>query len=617
VLDFTTSSSKAHPTVVSGINFNQLFKGIDVTIGAGNPGANGVQLAGAQGSSIQDSTITVGSGYAGVVGGAGAGGSHAMVTVIGGKVGMDYTVSLNTPSVIGATLIGQTIAAISYDGLEAASVVGTTIKPAKGAVALLVTSTNSKWGEVSVVDSRIELDATDPPAAAFVTTRSLYLRNVYVKGSAALIKGGPALQPTGWNEVHEFVGGMPIPGKIDDCNPTQMPVYVNGVRSVSQLSNITATTAPPSNLTSQHSWGEETFPSLDMRGAVSAMDYGALGDGLHDDTAAIQKALDQPGAVVLLPKGFYRVSATLTMPKGGAVALIGVARHLSVLMPVTGGVGTLTKPAPVLHVSNPDERIVVSMFSIALWEHLANTYALQFDNHHLRSTYRQNYFYRTTECLYGTLPNGTIVNGRPTQKPEGPIPCRPSAVLHQPLNVITGSMMAYNFENEDFLYEAPEYRHMLVADTQTTDRVHFYQANFEHSMSEANMEVRDSRGAVRIYSYKSEGEWRDLYSHGGRHNPDICIWIRNATNVHVYSLGGNMRPPATGSKYPAGYAQYPPSLFRLSDGSCDVVLTNLVDQFQFPPVSEWNMVYDEFGAKQGQGMLTRQCDRPVLFRRSC
>jgi len=86
------------------------------------------------------------------------------------------------------------------------------------------------------------------------------------------------------------------------------------------------------------------------------------------------------------------------------------------------------------------------MFEIVIWEHLANTYALQWDNHNWRSTYRQNYFYRITECFYGTEKNGTITTPYPTKTAEGPIPCKPSAVLRHPLNVVTGSVMAFNWE---------------------------------------------------------------------------------------------------------------------------------------------------------------------------
>ena len=58
-----------------------------------------------------------------------------------------------------------------------------------------------------------------------------------------------------------------------------------------------------------------------------------------------------------------------------------------------------------------------------------------------------------------------------------------------------------NFENEDFLYEAPGYRHMLVVGNRPTDRVRFYQANFEHASSEANMEVRDAHNVEIFVSY--------------------------------------------------------------------------------------------------------------------
>lgn len=55
--------------------------------------------------------------------------------------------------------------------------------------------------------------------------------------------------------------------------------------------------------------------------------YGAAGDGSADDTAEIQAALDDAaavgGGVVFLPKGNYKVSATLTIT-GKAVSIVGV-----------------------------------------------------------------------------------------------------------------------------------------------------------------------------------------------------------------------------------------------------------------------------------------------------
>ena len=44
VVDITRSTDPSHPALIDGTNFNQLFRGIDVHIGDGNPGASGVQL---------------------------------------------------------------------------------------------------------------------------------------------------------------------------------------------------------------------------------------------------------------------------------------------------------------------------------------------------------------------------------------------------------------------------------------------------------------------------------------------------------------------------------------------------------------------------------------------
>ena len=58
---------------------------------------------------------------------------------------------------------------------------------------------------------------------------------------------------------------------------------------------------------------------------------------------------------------------------------------------------------------------------------------------------------------------------------------------------------------------------------------------------QANMEISNSHN-VLIYSFKSEGEWRDLSLHGGTHSPCVAVWIDNSTNVRVFSHGGNARP---------------------------------------------------------------------------
>jgi hypothetical protein len=64
--------------------------------------------------------------------------------------------------------------------------------------------------------------------------------------------------------------------------------------------------------------------------------YGALGDGAHDDTAAIQAAINacQPGGVVYFPRGVYKTTATLDL--GNGVTLLGSHANLMVGPGMTG-----------------------------------------------------------------------------------------------------------------------------------------------------------------------------------------------------------------------------------------------------------------------------------------
>jgi hypothetical protein len=51
-----------------------------------------------------------------------------------------------------------------------------------------------------------------------------------------------------------------------------------------------------------------------LQETVSVKDFGAVGDGVTDDTAAIQAALDSGAKLILLPRGDYKITSTLTIP---------------------------------------------------------------------------------------------------------------------------------------------------------------------------------------------------------------------------------------------------------------------------------------------------------------
>lgn len=62
-----------------------------------------------------------------------------------------------------------------------------------------------------------------------------------------------------------------------------------------------------------------TFRVLHQQTTINVKDFGAVGDGTSNDTAAIQNALDSvglTGGTVYLPKGHYLISNTLTMLNG-------------------------------------------------------------------------------------------------------------------------------------------------------------------------------------------------------------------------------------------------------------------------------------------------------------
>lgn len=85
----------------------------------------------------------------------------------------------------------------------------------------------------------------------------------------------------------------------------------------------------------------ETFLQSDTQGLINvkSAEFGAVGDGVADDTAAIQAAIDAAkavtfgsgtvtrGAVVFFPPGYYKITSTLDMDECRGVRLLGCNWH--------------------------------------------------------------------------------------------------------------------------------------------------------------------------------------------------------------------------------------------------------------------------------------------------
>lgn len=108
--------------------------------------------------------------------------------------------------------------------------------------------------------------------------------------------------------------------------------------------------------------------SADLSLAVNVRDFGAKADGVSDDTAAIQKALNhaqQHGPVCFLPAGHYRINGSLAIPKGVTLSGAdgGVAHPKSpygTVLLIYGGKGNENgEPAIILDWSSTITRVTI------------------------------------------------------------------------------------------------------------------------------------------------------------------------------------------------------------------------------------------------------------------
>eukprot|EP00117_Sycon_ciliatum_P038832 scpid44997/ scgid1637/ len=639
-------------------NFNQVLQSINIKVGAGNFGAIGVRLRGAQGSNLENVEVDLGDdGFIGFVGASGSGGSHAGLTVIGGKYGLDFRMAQPAPSITGAYLVNQSCSSLIYSGLQTLTAVGIHVESsasrqssAKSVIGLIASvppevlyTSNVPWlpqtgpcalppllpnvqpsgpadsGQISLIDSVIV--STDPEDIAITSPRSLYLSNVYVKGPSSTavfhrqsFTGPESRLPNPcsvdeWLLVEEIAFGItpPIISRNGLHNSTMKlqytsSVWKNGANTDNNITQIMEQSSPPrSDLTSNHLWNEATFPSFQTLSAVNvkASPYNAVGDGKHDDTQALQMAIDK-NEVVLLPKGEYLVSDTLRLQANSK--LIGVGRTFSIIRSPSDVRVRGESPKPVLETHPGEGETVLAFFMIVVFQQSVPSYAFLWQTYGPGCYYRQMYSTTASSFPYYNSTGVHIFAFEPKIM-QNTTTTLPNSTA--PLMVITGGGKFYTLECEDWKNQAPSYRHLLVKDS--TAGLDFYQLNTEHGRGDANTEVRNSSN-VRVFGLKSEGNY-------------AVLWIHASSHVSLYGYGGNAAAFPLTQQYPAGYIQFPPSLFRIS-GTCTAVkLINLVDYPRvrggnqtfyagqgFDPRT-WSIIYDDVNKVH----VTPFMERPVLY----
>ena len=353
-----------------GMTFDYFFSmihDVDIEIGAGNPGAVGITWNVAQATSLRGLTITaapdvpmgldIGASTryehwnAGVSFNLGGGGTVEDVTVIGAHTGVSIGATqfvLRNITSRGAAAVGLDVYALtwalSFLRLSISDTpVGVAYRAAQGTAVFADSSfTNITGGVVFVTDgtSPLVLQSVEVEGAVRFVVDGVLPGNASSGGvtRVPLWARGAAFDAAGTANNATAVGGaaLPLPDEADAA-AQGVPLVCTGWRGhrphLCGGSTADASTGIPVS----------PRPVFDEGGrgeVLNARDFGAVGDGTHDDTAALRGALaaaGAAGATLFIPfvsggcggVGWYQLPA-LCQPR---VLTYGMASYLRASIP--------------------------------------------------------------------------------------------------------------------------------------------------------------------------------------------------------------------------------------------------------------------------------------------
>lgn len=366
------------------IIFNNGIRNIEIQTGTGNTGAIGLNFPASQYSFIEDVSIIVGEGFAGMANVPGLGSVTGNIYIEGGEYGVynrNGFAHTNNTTFTNITLKDQRRCSVfELVTSKPVTIAGFRIEKDAGPV---ICGNNS---DIALVDGTIELRNGNANQVLITNTdrRSQALYNVYIKNGKNYYQYGtetfsiPQYQAGKWYHVTELFS-------LADSSPK--PAIINGSIVSSpktRVGTISSVSSPPEGLGAKHSWGApdqspdqlvEFGKNSNITGVCNAKDSAqVVGDGAHDDGAGLQALLNDPKCkTVFLPRGRYYTTQTLTIRDG--TTLIGITPRLTEIVPFPNGfnsnnTGGLTWKArtrtPIVTTVN-DANAAISMRNIRFY----------------------------------------------------------------------------------------------------------------------------------------------------------------------------------------------------------------------------------------------------------
>ncbi|KAF2712482.1 glycoside hydrolase family 55 protein [Pleomassaria siparia CBS 279.74] len=324
---------------------------IDLTAVPPTEGAQGIHWPASQATSIQNVQIIMtkdpNSVHAGIFVENGSGGHMSDLVISGGKYGMNIG---NQQFTMRNISISGAVVGISqiwnwgwlYKGLsisDCGTAFSMSNRDSQNNLAQLV-------GSVVIIDSQITncptflntswTPTTNPKGAGQVVLENIVLNNVpvAVQGLSGTVLAGGTTTITAWGQGHKYTptGPQTFQGAL---TPAKRPQgLLDGTKFYSK--------------------SRPQYETLGTDGVLSVRSAGALGNGVNDDTSAVQQAITNGVAqnkLVFFDQGVYKVTRTIYIPPGSRI----VGEGYPVIMASGSTWSSNTNPVPVIQVGKAGE----------------------------------------------------------------------------------------------------------------------------------------------------------------------------------------------------------------------------------------------------------------------